>query len=328
MAAFCAKHKLDAVVFNDGLGRDTFQMNFVAAKAVDGLKVFVIIHHTANNWMYGTGSTHELFMSELLSQADAVICVDKIWALWWKYRGVRAVFIPNPVALVNNVKAGSVKLVKSVDEAVEALRGKKNLVWVGRLVDQLKRADLAIEIFAKLFERNVGMNGVEPTLTLLGTKTSESELTLRKQLRRLCPQAETNLHILGFVADVREVFAKSDAHLFTSATEVTVPQVVLEAKACGVETVAFDMPFMRNVGQTVEPRQIEAKWRKLLAGEALDSDFETVDDYQNLMDELLNGQQFFVGRHLPDLLKFRRIRQRLNLGYLFSRAKVKLLRRR
>lgn len=328
MRVFCAKHKLNAVVFNDGINSDAFQTNFAAAKAICGLKVFVIIHHTANNWMYGTGNTRELFMDSVLQQADAVVCVDRIWALWWKYRGVRSVYIPNPVAIQGNGMTGSVALVRTVDEAVNALQGRKRIVWVGRLGDQLKRADLAIEIFAKYFERTIGVDGVEPTLTLLGTKTSEAEHTLRRQLRRLCPQAEKNLHILGFVADVRDVFAKSDAHFFTSVTEVTVPQVVLEAKACGVETVAFDMPFMRNAGQTIEPQQNEAKWRKLLAGESLDSDFETVDDYRNLMDELLNGQQFFVGRHLPDLLKYRRIRQRLNLGYLFSRAKTKLLRRR
>lgn len=319
MAAFCAKHKLDAVVFNDGLGRDTFQMNFAAAKAVDGLKVFVIIHHTANNWMYGTGNTRELFMSELLSRAEAVICVDKIWALWWKFRGVRAVFVPNPVAIVHNEKKGAVKLVKSIDEAVDALRGKKNLVWVGRLGDQLKRVDLAIEVFAKHFEHSVSTEGVEPTLTLLGTKTSESERVLRMKLRHLCPRSERNLFVSGFVSDVQGVFDKSDVHLFTSATEVTVPQVVLEAKSCGVETVAFDRPFLRHADQVISTEEISKRWVQLFCGERMDADYHSPEVYQDLMDELQASQQYFALHHLPELLRWRRLKLRLNPSYVLKR---------
>ena len=148
------KCHFDVVVFNGAINHEWFCDTFCAARAL-GLRTIIIIHHTANNWMYGCCNTKELFMDDVLSKADAMVCVDRMWALWWKYRGVKSIFIQNPVSVggmrdERGERRASLSLVNNVEEAVEKLKGKRNIVWVGRLGDALKRPELAIEVFAKL----------------------------------------------------------------------------------------------------------------------------------------------------------------------------------
>ena len=330
-----SRYELDAVVFNDAINGECFADAIISAKKI-GLRVIIINHHTANNWMYGCGNTQELFMDDVLTKADAMVCVDSMWALWWKYRGVKSVFIQNPVCVeprnTPNTRNGGIELVKSVDEAVEKLRGKKRIIWMGRLRDALKRPELAIEVFAKLVCELVS-GGVEelPTLTMLGACDKVTERRLRKLFNSLVPSFHSSSTLIfpGFVTDVGGYLAKADAHLFTSATEVTVPQVVLEAQAAGVETIAFDMPVMRGVvsGGVGEWRSggVEEKWRKVLAGEAVECDFDTLEVRQLLMDEMHRSQQWFAMHHLPELQRFRVLRQRLNLRYIVKRIIEKII---
>lgn len=329
LKSLCTQYQFNVVVFNDAINGDWFNAVFLKSKEL-GLRTVIMNHHTANNWMYGCCNAQELFMDDVLARADAMVCVDKMWALWWKYRGVKSVFIQNPVYIeprnTPNTRNGGIALVKSVDEAVEKLRGKKGIIWMGRLRDALKRPELAIEVFAKLVGEFVS-GGVEelPTLTMLGACDKVTERRLRKLFNSLTPSLlhASTITFPGFVTDVGEYLAKADVHLFTSATEVTVPQVVLEAQAAGVETIAFEMPVMREVvsGGVGEWRSggVEEKWSKVLAGEAVECDFDKPEVRQLLMDEMHRSQQWFASHHLPELQRFRVLRQRLNLRYIVKR---------
>jgi glycosyltransferase involved in cell wall biosynthesis len=239
------------------------------------------------------------------------------------------VFIQNLVCIeprnTPNTRNGGIELVKSVDEAVEKLREKKRIIWMGRLRDALKRPALAIEVFAKLVCELMS-GGVEelPTLTMLGACDKATEKRLRKLFNSLTPSLlhASTITFLGFVTDVGEYLAKADVHLFTSATEVTIPQVVLEARTAGVETVAFDMPVLREVIEpqnTLNARKEEEKWRLVLDGGECECDFDTPEVRQLLMDEMHRSQQWFTMYHLPELQQFRVLRQRLNLRYIVKR---------
>ena len=324
--AICREYCLDVLVFNDSIDDFNFEQVFTAFRAVVGLKIIVMIHHTANNWMYGTCNTRELFYDELMKKADAVVCVDKMWALWWKYRGVNSVFIQNPVSVEGERKeysspisyASYLTLVKNVDEAVEKLKGKRDIVWVGRLNDSLKRPELAIEVFAKLVreEMRAGERGMR--FVMLGTCSKATEKYLRKLFSSLIHKNPASLTLPGFVTNVGDYLAKADALLFTSATEVTVPQTVREGCVSGVYTVAFDIPVLRNKGWEMED-EIKEKWQKVFAGERMNCDFDSPEIHQRLMDELHFSQQWFASHHLPDLLKYRKIRNRLDFMYLARR---------
>ena len=326
------KYGFDVAVFNDAINSDWFTAAFDEAKAI-GLRTIIINHHTSNNWMYGCCNTKELFMDDVLRKADAMVCVDRIWALWWKYRGAKAVFIENPVS-VGKMRdergemryedsppiphASFLTLVNNVEEAVEKLKGKRVIVWIGRIGDALKRPELAIRVFAKYFQHNETAR-----MTMLGS----CDKKMKKLLLGKVPNgAKNNVTFPGFVPNVDEYLAKADAHLFTSVTEVTVPQVVLEAMTAGIETIAFDQPVLREVVGSQSP-VVGEKWRKVLAGEDVECDFDTPDVRQNLMDELHRSQQWFTTHHLPELFEYRRLRARVNPLYLVRRFAEKVRRK-
>ena len=328
------KYGFEVAVFNDAINSDWFTAAFDEAKAI-GLRTIIINHHTSNNWMYGCCNTKELFMDDVLRKADAMVCVDRIWALWWKYRGAKAVFIENPVSVGGGEKVVSrqslnsdaidqrpktihypLTLVNNVEEAVEKLKGKRNIVWIGRIGDALKRPELAIRVFAKYFLRNGTAR-----MTMLGS----CDKKMKKLLLGKVPNgAKNNVTFPGFVPNVDEYLAKADAHLFTSVTEVTVPQVVLEAMTAGIETIAFDQPVLREVVGSQSP-VVGEKWRKVLAGDDVECDFDTPEVRQHLMDELHRSQQWFAERHLPELQTFRRWKTRMSFRYLVGRLMKKIV---
>lgn len=373
MSGLYEKYHFDVVVFNGGVSRKGFG-NVVDMLKARGVRTIMILHHTANNWMYTLGSSEDLWADDDWRKLDVVVCVDRMWALWWKYRGVNAVFIQNPVNVegmrdergeMRDEKRGmrkrasshiphtsSLTLVKRVDEAVERLRGKKNIIWVGRLNDPLKRPELAVEVFSKLVCEFVSEEVEEcPTLTMLGACDKAVEKRLRKcfvaNIFRAFKTSQTSqtsqtskppkpsklseppkLFFPGFVTNVGDYLSKADAHLFTSATEVTVPQAILEANAMGVETVAFDIPVLREgLGGLEGMGGLEGKWKKVLAGECVECDFDTPEVHQRLMDELQFSQQWFASHYLPQLHTFRKLKARLNPAYLVSRLSAKLRRR-
>lgn len=338
------KYGFDVAVFNDAINSDWFTAAFDEAKAI-GLRTIIINHHTSNNWMYGCCNTKELFMDDVLRKADAMVCVDRIWALWWKYRGAKAVFIENPVSVGKMrdesgemryedsppiLHASFLTLVNNVEEAVEKLKGKRNIVWIGRIGDALKRPELAIRVFARLVKEGMRDEGEGIQLTMLGTCNKATKKRLRSLFTSLVPHHSSpiphtsSLLFPGFVSNVDEYLAKADAHLFTSVTEVTVPQVVLEAMTAGIETIAFDQPVLREVVSSQSP-VVGEKWRKVLAGDDVECDFDTPEVRQRLMDELHRSQQWFAERHLPELQTFRRWKTRMSFRYLVGRLMKKIV---
>ena len=81
------EYRFDVAVFNDAINSDWFEASLREARRL-GLRTVVVNHHTANNWMYGCCNTKELFMDDVLSMVDAMVCVDKMWALWWKWSAI------------------------------------------------------------------------------------------------------------------------------------------------------------------------------------------------------------------------------------------------
>ena len=306
-----AKCHFDVAVFNDAINSDWFATTFATAKGL-GLRTIVINHHTANNWMYGCCNTKELFLDDVLSKVDAMVCVDRMWALWWKYRGVRSVFMQNPVSIENCGRVGELKVVGAVDEAVEALKGRRNILWIGRICDALKCPELAIEVFVELSK----MDSTARMVMLGHCDTS----TKRRLLCNVLTGTRERIAFPGFVTNVGDYLAKADMLLFTSATEVAVPQVVLEAMAAGIPTVAFDQPVLRgSLGSQLPIGGGAEKWQRVLTGAEVECDFDTPEVRQNLMDELHRSQQWFATHYLPELLTWRRWKTRMSARYLWRR---------
>lgn len=343
------RYKFDLVVFNDAINDESFPRVFSMFRALPDTRVAIIIHHTANNWLYTLGNTQELDFDEEYAKADAVICVDKMWALWWHHRGARSFFIPNPV---------SISTVAGEKTQIGAISQKYQIVWVGRLMDWAKQPEKMVAAFVEVCSQVPAAR-----LVMLGSKTRTAE---RKLLHNVPKKLRTKIEFPGFVTDADRYMRESALHAFTSLTEVTVPQVILEARAVGLKTIALDMPVLRNVEgveiardtkdfirKIIDELNIQkeyvlsaiqnqdnlvCKWKILL--DALSDDdklfhlsrqnqdlWQTPENYDLLVDELSRSQRYFVHRHLPELIFFRRWKTRLSIRYLVSKTVEKSLRR-
>ena len=83
--------------------------------------------------------------------------------------------------------------------------------------------------------------------------------------------------------------------------------------------MAFDRPFLRHAEQIDSAEEIAKKWMQLFSGKTVDVDYCYPGVYQDLMDELQVSQQYFASHHLPELLRWRRLKLRLNPSYVLKR---------
>jgi glycosyltransferase involved in cell wall biosynthesis len=112
-----------------------------------------------------------------------------------------------------------------------------NLVWVGRLVAH-KRAGLLLPLAERLRLRHDGL-----AIDVVGRGPAEASLAAEVAARGL----EPHLRLHGFLAeeDKQALVAGSLLHLNTSQGEGW-GLCVLEAAACGVPTVAYDVDGLRD----------------------------------------------------------------------------------
>ena len=220
------RHDFDVAVFNGNFNDDRFEGLFESVKA-SGARTVVIVHHICTNWLY-TLVNHQDFESErFLRRADAVVNVSPINALWWLHRGCRSVYIQNPSAMDF---AGGAAYLPS-----------RRLVWVGRTSDHCKRLERMIEAFNRVAEKDAAA-----TLKVLGSCTESAR---RRFMRRFSANARPRVEIVGFTPHPDQILRTAGLHCFTSNNEVTIPQVVLEAQALAIPTVAYDIPYLGRLGE-------------------------------------------------------------------------------
>ena len=213
------KYALDIIVVNGGWNNPSIVPLLGWFKEL-GVKTMVILHHAMNNWAFSGGNAGDFDKNNLFEHLDCLVCVDKIQALWWSRRFSNVFYIPNPVAIAEN---------SSVCE--RSVRSNA-LVWVGRASDWGKRVELAIEAF-KLIRAKVP----DATLSIIGLKPKGKLVEL------------PGLEYVGLVQDTRPYLEMAAVNLVTTLWEVTVPQVVLEAGAVALPTVAMDLPVLKVHGQ-------------------------------------------------------------------------------
>lgn len=358
------KYGFRVLVFNDAINDNWFPPVFTATTGMESVKTIIINHHTADNWFYTLGCTKEFDRASLLAQADAMVCVEAIEALWWHHRGVKSFYVPNPV---------SISQVSDRNERRNRKFGRKELLWVGRIEDFAKRPDMMIRAFVKIHKAYPAVH-----LSMIGTCTSG---TRRRLLKDVPEDVCSAIEFVGFTNRVSDYMDRADINIFTSLTEVTVSQVILEAQAHGLPTVALDMPALRSLGkhdaqgrtdagvvtasdeemlvkqvltlllneelldevsleafkaakEKRETNEVSCLWEKLLDaiddGVALDafrksciSSIATPSRYDDLLFSIYRAEHYFIKKYLPELRKFKMIKNRLSPAYLFRRMKSK-----
>lgn len=159
---------------------------------------------------------------------DAVATVSSIDARWWRAAGCRAFHVQNPFV---HPKMNPGRVSARVSAPRHAL-------WVGRQAQQ-KQPSAALAAFAAV-TRAVP----EAHLTMVGG-SQKGWGPLRRKARAL--GIERQVTFLPARDDLSELWDWADFHLLSSVTE-SFCLVLAEAKARGLPTVMFEIPFLELVG--------------------------------------------------------------------------------
>ena len=316
------KYALDLVIVNGGWNNDWVCPVVCRFKELN-VRSLAILHHAFNNWAFSGCNIGDFDKEELLAHLDCLVCVDKIQALWWSRRHSCVAYMPNPCG----VDAG-------VDIAESGRPRKHRIVWVGRANDWGKRLNLAIDVFR-----------------LVRKKIPDAALMVVGALPKRWKCNEPGIVFTGYLPSAIKAMQSASVHLVTTLWEVTVPQVVLEARAIGILTVSFDLPVLRNeegicLGKdsaevsdlivdilvkrhwaetsrldTDRNEDIGRRWKELLA--MLESgnltayltekshEYVNVEQYEKLIDEVQRSEKFIAETHFPTLQRVRRWKGRL-----------------
>lgn len=158
-------------------------------------------------------------------ECTAFATVSRIDAVFWRALGHRAFHVQNPFVH----PAEAVTRIRRDGEA-----GAANIIWVGRHCEQ-KQPSAALAAFAfiaKIYPKT--------TLTMIGGD-ERTIRALHKEARKL--GVSGSVEFVPERKDINEYWAKADIHLLTSICE-SFCLVWAEAKAAGIPTIMYDMPYL------------------------------------------------------------------------------------
>ena len=226
LKAFLQDFKPDYVILH-GVAHPAAKDDIAIAKEL-GLKTIVICHFSFPSAMLLDGDEYaNRNFLEGVRGADMVATVSGIDAKWWRAIGCRAMHVQNPFVHPRNAGVG-----RQPDEA-----GITNLLWVGRNAEQ-KQPNAALAVFTRLSEKIPNVH-----LTMVGGLDSGWN-RIRKVAKKL--GLDDKVTCWGQRDDLTEFWDKADLHLLTSVTE-SFCLVLAEAKAKGIPTAMFEIPFLELV---------------------------------------------------------------------------------
>lgn len=159
-------------------------------------------------------------------QCDLVATVSAIDAQWWRALGCRALHVQNPFVH------------PSVTVTDRSGRLPRKALWVGRVAPP-KKPERALAVWAEVVK-----SLPDAQLTMIGGDT-KSWRGLKKLARKL--GVANNVTFLSAQDDLSVLWQAADIHLLTSVTE-SFCLVLAEAKAWGIPTAMFEIPFLELVG--------------------------------------------------------------------------------
>ncbi len=244
--AFIDSEKIDAVIYNASLEQHAI-WDLLAVK-LSGAHFIVHSHETCIMKMFSRTKFNALHNWKL---ADALICLSRVDAAWWKTLGCNAKYIPN---FVEDTSEGKVDFSRSGND----------ILWIGRISEEKSPAD-AVRCL-KLVLSKVP----DARLIFVGKPEKEDDqvyIDLLSCIRE--NHLEKQVIFTGFTLDVEKYYRQAAVHISTSAHE-SFSLTVLEAKIFGIPTVAYDLPniepFRHGKGHiTVERGNIQALADNIIA---------------------------------------------------------------
>ena len=243
----------------------------------------------------------QLFQKRLIAYrvVDALTCLSTMDLVAWQHSGIKNVqFIQNP--LPSNLLEG---------RRVQHVSTKRNrVIFIGRLVYQ-KGVDLIPQII-----NQVSKLVPDAVFDIIGKfpdeKSKEDFFAALKVL-----SVEKNVNYLGYVKNPEKYLEQSKV-LFLPSRFEGLPMVLLEAKAVGVPSVVFDMPYLYGCqaehGCLQVPfgdvRGIAEKIATLLSDDLLNEKYATyaVDSLTLFSDDVIKKKwkDLFTSLKSVDTVKF------------------------
>lgn len=174
--------------------------------------------------LLGTRNTWKAFI-ERTSACTAIATVSEIDAKFWRALGGKAFHVQNPFV---HPPADALSVRKRGEG------GTVNMIWVGRLVEQ-KQPEAALEAFALVAKARPAAR-----LTMVGGDPQGIK-RMARAAKRLGIADKTEF--VPERPDISGYWAKADIHLLTSICE-SFCLVWAEAKAAGMPTVMFELPYL------------------------------------------------------------------------------------
>lgn len=185
---------------------------------------FILHHHNVFSAMLARGNPIFGNAIDLYSMSDAIVTMSRIDQLYFRLRGLPAVYIPNPIGNIVRASSGS-------DEYA--------IVWSGRFVPNHKQP---IEMLAILEQVKRSIPSVK--LYMVGDGADDVRMSLEDYVD--VHGLKQNIEFTGFVSDVDRYYKKASVMVMTSCIE-GFPMVVSECKSHCLPLVVYDLPYVEMI---------------------------------------------------------------------------------
>jgi len=199
------------------------------------------------------GNDLNIFKCALASEniLNGLTCLARLETDVWRKFGLNVVFLPNP----NEISAK--------DEKNVIKKTNNQIIWIGRLEEKQKQTQCAIKAFSVLYKKNKNTK-----LVIVGSEEGMKFGVYYDKLKKLSKElkCEKGIEFVGYSNNVEKYLQRANIHWLTSSYE-GFPMVWVEAKSCGVPTIAYDMPWVELNGKgsiTVPQGDYEAMANKTL----------------------------------------------------------------
>lgn len=257
-----------------------------------GAKAIVHCHSSGTNFFARRTSSLDIAAQfDVFRKADALIALSRADRLFFRALGIRAHYIPNPVA---DIPAGFVRRQTSG----------LSIIWVGRFDANVKRPLDAVRIFERIHDRMPASS-----LTMVGNSDGSVGDVIRRYLSER-PTLSPAVRLWGKTQDVWSRLAEADLMLVTSMME-GFPGALAEAYAACVPAVGYALDSVELCRDAVAYRAAPQEDVAAAAERAIDllgdaeglaaasraarrcfegfRSFDQSSAYRQLMDEVLAG---------------------------------------
>ena len=158
----------------------------------------------------------------LCHHTDALVTLSRVDAMFWRLRGCRSLYIPNPVDSPEDVT-----------ETYDA----HTILWLHRMEQVQKQVFELPDILSDVVEQIP-----DAKLVIVGASDTKG---IEEKLKCMFEERGLANHVVfeGFQTDVERYYRKAAVFLMTSAYE-GFPMTVAECKKYGVPLVLYDLPYL------------------------------------------------------------------------------------